>query len=593
MKQIVFCLLIAALCPSLPAGQERLQERVDVRGVVFTAEPDSKNVVVVDSQTIAALGVDSFSSLFAALPALDVARRGPGDSSFDLALRGSHFEQVLILVDGVPLANPQTGHFNTDLPFSLQDVERVEIVRGGNSTTYGAGAFAGVVNFVLKKGGDWHLRATGGEHRYGSLALSGGVRRGPFAVAASVDRVTTAGFYAGREYAESRGTLRLHYERDRVAAGIQAGLSDKRYGADGFYAPYPSWESGGAGYVSGRVALSRGPWSFTLTPSWQRHRDHFLLDRRRPEFYVGDHTTDRFYVAAAAVFSGSAWRIESGGEAALEKMNSRSMGRHDRFRRALYLNVRRDLLPSGRFALDGGVRFEGVDGDPLVCTWRVGLYRTISSCLQWRLGYGRSYRLPSFTELYYAAPGNYGDPTLRPETSGNYETSLTWQNSLAGVNGLADIALFFRDQRDTIDWVRHSPADAWRAVNVRKNDVAGMEITQQWQHRRLQVSVGLERLWAVRDRTTFQSKYGLRFPEWRLNVLWRQGLPAGGDFSVRYEYKSLYRTTERGAFWDVTLGIRWHGVRFFVRGENLGGTRLEEIPGVKTAGRWFYAGIEW
>ena len=70
----------------------------------------------------------------------------------DLSIRGSTFEQVLVLVDGVRMSDPQTGHFDLDLAVPLERVERIEILRGPASAVYGADALGGVVNVVTRDG---------------------------------------------------------------------------------------------------------------------------------------------------------------------------------------------------------------------------------------------------------------------------------------------------------------------------------------------------------------------------------------------------------------------------------------------------------
>src|SRR5690606_16014980 len=78
----------------------------------------------------------------------DVLSRSPAQT--DLALRGGTFGQVLVLVDGVRMSDPQTGHFNLDLAVPLGEIERIEVLRGGASTTYGSDAMTGVVNVVTR-----------------------------------------------------------------------------------------------------------------------------------------------------------------------------------------------------------------------------------------------------------------------------------------------------------------------------------------------------------------------------------------------------------------------------------------------------------
>lgn len=82
---------------------------------------------------------------------LDVQTRGVYGIQADISIRGGTFEQTLILIDGIKVNDPQTGHHNMDLPLTLMDIERIEVLRGGGSSIYGTSAFGGVVNIITKR----------------------------------------------------------------------------------------------------------------------------------------------------------------------------------------------------------------------------------------------------------------------------------------------------------------------------------------------------------------------------------------------------------------------------------------------------------
>ena len=84
----------------------------------------------------------------------DVRTRGPYGVQADISLRGAPFEENLVLLDGVSLNDPQTGHHNMSLPFTLYDIERVDVTYGPASSVYGSGAMGGALNFVTKKPSD-------------------------------------------------------------------------------------------------------------------------------------------------------------------------------------------------------------------------------------------------------------------------------------------------------------------------------------------------------------------------------------------------------------------------------------------------------
>jgi len=589
MKKLVILFLLAVGLRLW--SEERLQEHVEVVGRYFAAEPNSKNIIVVDRRQIEESRVQSVAALLNQLPALNVARRGAGDSSFDLSMRGSHFEQIQVLVNGMPFNNPQTGHFNTDFPFSLQDIERIEIIRGGNSTGFGAGAFAGAINFVLKTDNRLHLGITAGAKDYRSLYVAAGHELGRISLSASLRRQDSDGFYPGREFMQTQAALCFQYKKKDFFSELQGGWLDKAFGAAGFYAPYPSQEQIRSGYYSLRFGNSGLKWQYQVYQAFVNHDDYFILDRNRPEWYVGDHVTKQIL---AGFFLGTAagpWTMRAGADSQRESMDSRSMGNHDRQRGSLYARLEWTApgagKPLSRFGFDGGLRADFMLRHRPALTWRVGAFHWLTPALQLKGGYGISLRYPSFTELFYQAPGNSGDPALLPERSRNAEISFT----AFALAWSGDLTFFYRRQQQTIDWVRLAPAAPWQAVNIASHDIAGCETVQHWQIATTTIGAGIERLWVINDRTRFESKYSLRFPDQRYFLSLQQPLLRWLTGSITYQYKHIYKTSFSGHFCDVVLTAALAKWQVSLRAENLFNTRIEEIPGVKIPGRWIYLSL--
>ena len=111
----------------------------------------TRSVQLFGREEIDALPVRTISGLLEWATSVEVQSRSPAQS--DLGIRGAGFEQVVVLVNGVRMSDPQTGHFDLDLAVPLDQVERVEILRGPASAVYGADAVGGVVNIVTRGGG--------------------------------------------------------------------------------------------------------------------------------------------------------------------------------------------------------------------------------------------------------------------------------------------------------------------------------------------------------------------------------------------------------------------------------------------------------
>lgn len=158
------------------------------------ASQTGRNLVVVKGEKFAALPVHSLDELLRYVPGLEVQARGPLGSQSDIVLRGGTFQQVLVIVDGVRVNDPNTGHFSSYIPIAPAEIDRIEILKGASSALYGAEAVGGVVNIITKtfaagnRQPAWQTAAqfTGGEYELfgvnagvystnGKTSFSGGI----------------------------------------------------------------------------------------------------------------------------------------------------------------------------------------------------------------------------------------------------------------------------------------------------------------------------------------------------------------------------------------------------------------------------------
>ena len=111
----------------------------------------ARSLEIITKNEIKYLPVDNINELLQYIGGVDIRRRGPNGVQADLSFRGSTFEQVLVLINGVKVIDPQTGHHVMNLPIDLDIIERIEIVKGPASTLYGSEAVGGLINIITKK----------------------------------------------------------------------------------------------------------------------------------------------------------------------------------------------------------------------------------------------------------------------------------------------------------------------------------------------------------------------------------------------------------------------------------------------------------
>ena len=137
-------------------------------------------LTVIDSKNIEQGAATSLQDVLGQVAALDVRQRGAGGVQADISIRGGTFDQVLILLNGINITDPQTGHHNLNLPVSLSQIERIEILEGPAARIYGPNAFSGAINIITKQFEEKTITARfdGGSFGYFGANIAAGFNTG-------------------------------------------------------------------------------------------------------------------------------------------------------------------------------------------------------------------------------------------------------------------------------------------------------------------------------------------------------------------------------------------------------------------------------
>lgn len=123
---------------------------VQTTRIPLKATETGRNISVIEGQDIQKMAFTSLDDLFRYIPGLEVQSRNAFGAQGDITMRGATFSQVLVLVDGMKLNDPLTAHFNSNIPVTPAEIERIEVLRGAASALYGADAVGGVINIITK-----------------------------------------------------------------------------------------------------------------------------------------------------------------------------------------------------------------------------------------------------------------------------------------------------------------------------------------------------------------------------------------------------------------------------------------------------------
>lgn len=478
----------------------------------------TRSIQVLDRAALGTLPVRSVAEALRWATGVEVQARSFAQT--DLSLRGGTFEQVLVLVDGVRMSDPQTGHFDLDLAVPLERIERIEVLRGPASAQYGSDAVGGVVNIVTRSapsGGS--LRVEGGS--FGTLlaAADGSIEGGRLRMEGGTEVGRSDGHREGTEWEQALFSLRAEAPLAGGRLRGDLGYARRDFGAEGFYAPFPSVEAT-------RTETAALRWAPAPTArvrvepriTWRGHDDDFTLIRENPAVYRNLHRSTQ--AGADLVVRGSLapWvQVATGAEVARHGLTSNALGNRREGRGAVFAEAAIAVTP--RVDLSLGLRHDrygpwgGFTSPSVAAAWTLGEAFTLRS------SWGQSFRGPTWTERYYADPGHLPNPDVGPESGESREVGAAWA---ASSRVHLSAALWERRQRDLIDWARPLPPvgvvhlsttpEPWVPRNVNRARFRGVETEVRVEadaDTRLSTSLSLLSLRADSP-PGLQSKYALR-----------------------------------------------------------------------------------
>lgn len=498
------CISALLLGAAVLQAQEALGQ-VTVQGtrVPLTAHQSARMVTVLDTLLIRSAPAQTVNDLLKYAVGVDVRQRGAMGVQTDIGIRGGTFDQIAVLLNGINISDPQTGHLVMDLPVDLSEIERIEILEGPAGRVYGTSSLVGAINIITRteehngvevrlEGGSWRTLGSGMRASlvsgpwHSQLSVSAGRSDGSSRNAAgelNADFRTAKAFWQG-SYVGRAADVRWH-----------VGLSAKDYGANTFYsARYDDQFEAGRKVFAALQAEGHGRLHLRPALYWNRSRDHFELFRGDDSLVPFNyHSTNVLGANLGGWFASPLGRTAFGAELRREGIVSTALGEPlphsqpirgtdreytnglDRTNISLYLEhnvvLRRFTASAGLAAVRN--------------TWTGGPFRLYPGAdMSLRIGsnwkayasWNTSLRLPTFTELYYSVGGHAADKYLRPERMQAYELGLKYLRP--GISAVASV--YYHQGSDMIDWIKDLTAgeDAlWVSVNHTRVNTLGEEIS--------------------------------------------------------------------------------------------------------------------
>ena len=567
-------------------------------------DQESANVIVIQSKDIAAAPVISITDVLRYYAGMDIRQRGANGVQTDPGIRGSTFDQVLILINGIKVSDPQTGHHSMNLPIDINNIERIEIIKGPAARIYGQNAFAGAINFITKTPDKnaATIQLTGGDFQLWGGKIGGALKGEKVSHYASVSTDQSNGYKYNTDYTINNYFYQSKIETNKGSLTFLGGLTDRKFGANGFYASEnftDQYEEVQTSLVSIQFTPNKsGKWSVQPRIYWRRNKDDYIFIRSNPSFYHNMHTGNTIGAEINSTYNNKLGITGLGIDVNKVSIESNNLGNRERTVATLFSEHRFGLL-SNKLDITPGVQLNNYSDFGFNVFPGINLGYVLSQSIKLYGNWGFTYRVPSFTDLYYSDPVNLGNPDLKPEQAVAYELGL----KLVGNPGMVgQVSYFNRMGQDIIDWTKNLDTDPWQPSNIANVDMGGLDFN---------ISFFPEMIW---NRPNPVQKLDINY-----TYIGQSNVSSGDAPFSRYALENLshqisvgatvkyakwlhqsiyYRYADRVTMPDYSvvdsrMNLVFNKATFFIDVTNIFDTVYRETNLVTLPGRWFKAGISY
>ncbi|MDF9832381.1 vitamin B12 transporter [Ereboglobus sp. PH5-5] len=619
-------MIVASSAPMLPAREPRAHD--DVLTLPRMAVYSQRVALQEPSAGAFAMPVSALSFE----PLVDAHARNMGESQADVTIRGGIFENTGYRAGAAPLHDPQTGHYSAEIPIAPAMLTAPAVLTGAENALGGWNANAGTVAYQWRRvttsgmagfaAGNYDT--VRGEIYQGWVAPeTTGARARRLAFDVSAARAESDG---SRPWGESRFTrynARAQLAGERGQTDLFFGRQDKFIGWPNLYTPYANvFETDDLRTTL--IALNHvekigdGGDHLALGGAWRRNEDHYVFNRadagaHNPVFATGPawHTAETWSAGAEALVSTNRIRWRAAAEFVADEIDSTSLtfGRfNSRSYYKLTLAPERtwELGDSRALTVSAGAAFDDTNRDgaawsPVVAVEFRGIGRLVERLYA---SWAASSQVPNYTALNSNPSAGLfrGNAGLGRERADNFEIGAR-----AALGAWTfETAVFYRRDKDLVDWVYSTSLPNARAASPVDVDTLGFELTARLSASWGALVFGYTALTKDSDYgdaagMVDASFYALNYAKHRLTVAvvarpWR-GWEIRLDNEARLQTENALRNsrddallTSAGVFFAPSIA-GWRGLRFFTQATNVWNCGFEEVPAVPAARRQWCAGV--
>jgi outer membrane cobalamin receptor len=516
-----------------------------------------------------------------------IDQRGAGGSQADVSIRGTSFEQTLVLLNGLRIDDAETSHNNMDLPLPLAAMRSIDVLHGAGSTLYGSDAIGGVIDFITVEPTTTSLllRAGGGNYGANEQEAVGFLAGKKWSEIIAGQRDASSGFMFDRDYRDEEASSESRWKSSLGTTNILLAGDDRAFGANQFYGNYPSYERTKGWFASINQELAKGT---QAAFGYRRHTDEYVLFRNDPSIYENNHVDTSWEGALHRNdHIGNHLKLFYGLEGDGDGIHSNNLGVHARNWGSGYFDAE---MQWGQISLSAGLRQEIISGGYNVTSPMLAAGYRLAAKIKLRGEAGYGFRLPTYLDLYYSDPTTIGNPALKPESAWNFEGGVDW---FPTNRVYVSSTVFYSRQRNAIDYVRAGASQPWMATNLSGLHFTGWENSATWQpNQQNQMRASWTLLVGAQQALQgLQSEYVFNYPVNNASLDARHVWKAGVGVQTRIGVTERYQQSPY-AVWDISLARECGAIRPYARVANLTNTGYQEVLNVQMPGRTVVAGLE-
>jgi len=636
-KKLGSLLVGYSLTMSIAAVAQQQQLDLDPVTVTSSISPiatskTGRNIITIKGEQFANLPVNSIDDLLRYLPGLEIQARGPMGVQSDFVIRGGTFQQVLVVLDGLRLNDPLTGHFSSYIPIAAKEIERIEVLKGASSAIYGSEAVGGVIHIITKsfvakkeKQKDAGIQLTAGEYGLINGTVGGFYNNGKTSVGAGLltnnaDGQTQRGIKGFFNLHTASASL-SHHINDHWQVAVRSGYDNRKFAAQNFYSRSiadTATEQVISFWNTARVTYQKNSNRLTFHAGYKKAKDEFVFNKLTSA-NENNSSIKQALLQYEHHFNPNTI-ITTGAQFVEREIRSNNRGDHKEAQVAGFATLHHTIAEN--LTLAPALRIDWNENRDMELVPQINLSYRLNQ-FQLRGSAGKTIRDADFTERF----NNYnrrntpnlqsvGNPELEAERSFSYEAGV----DLFATTDLKIAATYFqRRHKKLIDYVLTPYAQIPRkdnlvagniyglAKNIAKVTTTGVETDIQYtktfdNKHHLSSSLGL--VWLESESTEaspsfyissharFLTNFTLQYQTPRIRVstsgLYKKRDPQPGTAfapKVSSEYFIMNGKLEL-LFLQQKLGI-------FTQLDNIFDEKYNDLFGAQMPGRWLMAGARY